>query len=78
MVDTTQDIQRKEAQVITDGQILSKVDISHAEVARLSGLTEEELVQEKKLVRRIDWLILPLLLVVYLLNWIDRYAIYCE
>ena len=36
------------------------------------GLNEEELVIEKKLVRKIDFIIMPIILLVYLLNWIDR------
>lgn len=38
------------------------------------GLTEEELIIEKKLVRKIDFIIMPIILLVYLLNWIDRYV----
>lgn len=40
----------------------------------IAELTEEEKVLEKKLVRRIDWIILPMIVTVYLLNWIDRYV----
>ena len=36
------------------------------------ALTEEERVVEKKLVRKIDLIIMPIILTVYLLNWIDR------
>jgi hypothetical protein len=38
------------------------------------GLTDEEKVVEKKLVRKIDLIIMPIILTVYLLNWIDRYV----
>lgn len=38
----------------------------------IAELTEEEKLLEKKLVRRIDWIILPMIVTVYLLNWIDR------
>lgn len=38
------------------------------------GLNEEELVIEKKLVRKIDFIIMPIILLVYLLNWIDRWV----
>lgn len=39
---------------------------------QIAELTEEEKVLEKQLVRRIDWIILPMIVTVYLLNWIDR------
>ena len=35
-------------------------------------LTEEELVIQKKLKRKIDSLIMPLVILVYLMNYIDR------
>ncbi|KAF4955238.1 hypothetical protein FSARC_11911 [Fusarium sarcochroum] len=40
--------------------------------ARIAELTEAEKLLEKKLVKKIDWIILPLIITVYLLNWIDR------
>lgn len=49
-----------------------KAEMSHEEVVYLTQLTEEELVLEKKLRRRIDSLIMPLVVLVYLLNYIDR------
>ncbi|KAF9878000.1 major facilitator superfamily transporter [Colletotrichum karsti] len=42
------------------------------DTSHVAELTEAEKAIEKKLVRRIDWLIMPLILSVYLLNWIDR------
>jgi hypothetical protein len=38
----------------------------------MAELTEEEKVVEKKLRRRIDTLIMPLVILVYLMNYIDR------
>ena len=35
-------------------------------------LSEEELAVQKKLVRKIDALIMPLVILVYLMNYIDR------
>ncbi|KAJ5151292.1 uncharacterized protein N7482_010544 [Penicillium canariense] len=49
-----------------------KADITHDEVIHLTALTEEEKLLEKKLLRRIDSLIMPLVVLVYLLNYIDR------
>lgn len=49
-----------------------KAQMTHEEVTQLTQLTEEELVVEKKLRRRIDSLIMPLVVLVYLLNYIDR------
>ncbi|KAJ3525593.1 hypothetical protein NM208_g11573 [Fusarium decemcellulare] len=43
-----------------------------ADPSRVAELTEAEKIIEKQLVRRIDWIILPLIITVYLLNWIDR------
>lgn len=60
--------------VVTDGDILGKTDISQVEAVQIASLTDEEKAIEKKLVLRIDLIIFPLLITVYLLNWIDRYA----
>jgi hypothetical protein len=57
---------------ITDAELGAKVDLSHEEVIHLAELTEEEKVVEKKLRRRIDALIMPLVILVYLMNYIDR------
>lgn len=45
-----------------------------AEALHLSELTPEELVVQKKLRRKIDSLIMPLVILVYLMNYIDRYV----
>jgi hypothetical protein len=61
--------------VISDLETIGeKADMSHEEVVHLAQLTDEEKVLEKKLLRRIDSLIMPLVVLVYLLNYIDRYA----
>lgn len=58
---------------ITDVEAMGeKAQMTHEEVIQLTQLTEEELVVEKKLRRRIDSLIMPLVVLVYLLNYIDR------
>jgi hypothetical protein len=49
-----------------------KAEMSHEEVVHLTELTEEEKIVEKQLRRRIDSLIMPLVVLVYLLNYIDR------
>jgi hypothetical protein len=46
--------------------------ISHEEAMHHGALTEEELAIEKKLIRKIDFLIMPLVVLVYLMNYIDR------
>lgn len=59
--------------VITDQEAMGeKANMAHEEVVQLSRLTEEELRIEKKLRRRIDCMIFPQILVVYLMNYIDR------
>ncbi|KAJ5990573.1 hypothetical protein N7522_010780 [Penicillium canescens] len=57
---------------ITDAELGAKADLSHEEVVHMAELTEEEKVVEKKLRRRIDALIMPLVILVYLMNYIDR------
>ena len=47
-------------------------DVSREEAMHLGELTEEELEIEKKLRRRIDSLVMPLVMLVYLMNYIDR------
>jgi hypothetical protein len=48
--------------------------MSHEENIYHLQLTAEELVIEKKLRRRIDCIIMPLVVLVYVLNYIDRYV----
>jgi hypothetical protein len=55
------------------GTMADKVDASHDEVVHLE-LSEEEKIIERKLRRRIDFVIMPLVILVYLMNYIDRYA----
>ncbi|KAB8205406.1 major facilitator superfamily domain-containing protein [Aspergillus parasiticus] len=58
---------------ITDREVMGeKADITHEEVIQVTQLTPEELAIEKKLRRRIDCLIMPLVILVYLMNYIDR------
>jgi hypothetical protein len=49
-----------------------KGEVSDEEASRLRHLTQEEQEIEKKLRRRIDFLIMPLVITVYMLNYIDR------
>ncbi|TKA53785.1 hypothetical protein B0A49_11793 [Cryomyces minteri] len=46
--------------------------VSRADAMHFGALTEGELVTEKKLKRKIDLLIMPLVILVYLMNYIDR------
>jgi hypothetical protein len=58
---------------VADHELIGeKLEISHSEVMHFGQLTEEELVIEKKLRRKIDMLIMPLVILVYLMNYIDR------
>ena len=61
---------------LADHEIIGdKVDkVDQVETAQIARLTEDEEWLEKKLVRKIDWLIMPTILSVYLMNWIDRYT----
>jgi hypothetical protein len=49
-----------------------KVEVTHEEGMHWGKLTKDELVIEKKLLRKIDLLIMPLVILVYLMNYIDR------
>jgi hypothetical protein len=49
-----------------------KAEVTHEEGMHWGKLTEDELVIEKKLLRKIDFLIMPLVILVYLMNYIDR------
>lgn len=51
-----------------------KTEMSHEEVERIAQLTPEEKQIEKKLRRLIDMLIMPFVILVYLMNYIDRYG----
>ncbi|GAB7351920.1 hypothetical protein MBLNU459_g2460t1 [Dothideomycetes sp. NU459] len=63
---------------ISDHDILGdKIFVSHEEVVHnvesvIKELTEHELAIEKKLCRKIDTIIMPLVVLVYLMNYIDR------
>ncbi|KAK7887827.1 hypothetical protein LTR67_009221 [Exophiala xenobiotica] len=58
---------------ITDAQLMGeKQGTLHEEAMHWGELTEEELHIEKKLRLRIDVLIMPLVILVYLMNYIDR------
>lgn len=59
---------------ISDHDILGgPVEVSHEETIGFDALTPEGAAIEKALVRRIDLLIMPLIILVYLMNYIDRY-----
>ena len=51
-----------------------KAHMTHEEIMHFGELTPEERAIEKKLLRKIDFLIMPLVVLVYLMNYIDRYV----
>lgn len=56
-----------------DREVLGeKAEISHEEAVQFGRLTADELIIEKKLRRKIDGRIMPLVILVYLMNYIDR------
>lgn len=66
--------ERKGSNTIADHELMGdKLAASHEEAMHLGELTPEELVTEKKLRRKIDMLIMPVVVLVYLMNYIDRY-----
>ena len=59
--------------VITDHEAMGeKAHMAHEEIMHLAELTPAEKEIEKQLRRRIDTLIMPLVILVYLMNYIDR------
>jgi hypothetical protein len=64
-------------EILHDREIMGdKADMAHEELAHYGELTPEELVVEKKLRRKIDALIMPCVILVYLMNYIDRLVRY--
>ena len=60
-------------QVVLDHEILGeKATLSHEEAMHFGELSPDELVLEKRLRRKIDSLIMPMVVLVYLMNYIDR------
>ena len=55
-----------------DHDITGGKHVTREEAMHWGELTPEELVIEKKLRRRVDSLIMPLIIMVYLMNYIDR------
>jgi hypothetical protein len=58
--------------VVRDADILGGKDVTPEDARRHAELSEEELAVEKKLVKKMDLIIMPLVVTVYLLNYIDR------
>ena len=57
----------------TDANRMPAKDCSDvSEQTHATALTEEELVVEKKLRRKLDLMIMPLMIWTYLMNYIDR------
>ena len=60
---------------LRDADIMGEKGVAtHDEKMHWAALTEEELAIEKKLKRRIDSIIMPCVIAVYLMNYIDRYV----
>jgi len=59
-------------EVLRDHDVLGEKEYTTEEAMHFGELTPEELVIQKKLRRRIDSLIMPLVVLVYLMNYIDR------
>lgn len=70
MDETKTDIGHHET--LRDDDVLGAKPITSEEADHLRQLTPDELVAEKKLRRKIDTLIMPLVVLVYLMNYIDR------
>ena len=58
------------AEALTDNEIVGEKSKDHA--MHFGELSAEELMHEKKLRRKIDGVIMPTVVLVYLMNYIDR------
>lgn len=56
---------------VRDHDILGE-GVDREQAMHMGVLTEEELEIEKKLLKKIDYLIMPLVVLVYLMNYVDR------
>ena len=66
-----------EKEILSDAAVMGdKAQVTHEELSALRALSEEEQVLEKKLIRKIDSLILPMVVLIYLMNYIDRYVLW--
>jgi hypothetical protein len=61
-----------EDHTVRDAELAEKNETTHQEALHYGKLTAEELEIEKKLRRKIDIRIMPLVILVYLMNYIDR------
>ena len=59
-------------ETLHDHDVLGGTNVTREEAMHLGTLTAEEKMHEKKLRRKIDALIMPIVMLVYLLNYIDR------
>lgn len=58
--------------VLREDKLADKADSDQIEGAEIAALSEDEKLLSKKLVRKIDCLIMPMILIIYIMNWIDR------
>lgn len=59
-------------ETLRDKDVMGEKHLTSEEAEHLRQLSPEELVAEKKLRKKIDALIMPIVVVVYLMNYIDR------
>ncbi|KAL1586108.1 hypothetical protein WHR41_04747 [Cladosporium halotolerans] len=59
-------------EALNDDDVVGEKKITHEEAEHLRALSPEEKLIEKKLKKKIDALIMPTVVVVYLMNYIDR------
>ena len=57
---------------LRDSTLAAKADFAQIETTGIACLSEDEMRLSKKLVRKIDLLIMPTILLIYIMNWIDR------
>ena len=65
--------QKHADQVVSNQEILAgKDDAGLGITGDIQNIPEDEKILEKQLLRKIDLLIMPLIVVIYLMNFIDR------
>lgn len=72
MADLAKKVGVEHQEFVRDREIVNSGNVSKETAVHLSHLSEDEIILENKLRRKIDLLIMPLVILVYLMNYIDR------
>lgn len=73
--DSNDPTQKSYTEHVHDHDIVGEQKVTAEDAEHLRGLTPEELALEKKLVRKMDFRVMPICIMIYLMNYIDRYRV---